>query len=98
MSICWRDMENECELSNCCYRASSKAVFEYWKFSNSDKWKKMVEQELDRETGIRAYIKTLEKDIEPIMKMTEGLVIALPVDVTIKRKIIKDLKEITGDE
>lgn len=40
--------EFECAHSKCCYDASCKAVFNYWKFANSPKWKKMLEEELER--------------------------------------------------
>jgi len=36
-------------MSKCCYDASCQAVFEYWKFANSEKWKKMIKQELEKE-------------------------------------------------
>lgn len=46
VSRCWRDMTKPCENMKCCYDASCKAVFEYWKFSNSEEWKRMVAEEL----------------------------------------------------
>ena len=49
VSRCWRDMTKPCENMKCCYDASCKAVFEYWKFSNSKEWKRMVAEELRKE-------------------------------------------------
>jgi len=50
MGQCWRSTERkECPMSKCCYDASCQAVFEYWKFANSEKWKKMIKQELEKE-------------------------------------------------
>jgi len=36
-------------MSKCCYDASCKALFEYWKFANSKEWKEMVSKELEKE-------------------------------------------------
>lgn len=46
---CWRDIEKRCDRSMCCYDASCQALFHYWKFANSPKWKKMVAEELKRQ-------------------------------------------------
>lgn len=47
----WRSIEKkECPMSKCCYDASCRAVFEYWKFANSEQWKKMIQEELEKET------------------------------------------------
>lgn len=50
LAQCWRERteRKECPVSSCCYNASCKALFEYWKFSNSPEWKKMVQEELER--------------------------------------------------
>jgi len=49
-SFCWavRPDKNPppCDKMSCCYNASCKAVFDYWKFANSKEWKKIVAQEL----------------------------------------------------
>lgn len=58
-SYCWRQRADRnpkpCEMSKCCYDASCKAVFEYWKFANSEEWKRMVmvakELKKERERG-----------------------------------------------
>lgn len=51
MGQCWRERtkRKECPMSKCCYDASCHALFEYWKFANSEKWKKIIEQELEKE-------------------------------------------------
>jgi len=50
---CWRDRADRdpkpCDKSKCCYDASCQAVFDYWKFANSDEWKEMVKRELAKE-------------------------------------------------
>jgi len=52
-SFCWaiRPDKNPqpCDKMSCCYNASSKSVFDYWKFANSKEWKKIVAQELAKE-------------------------------------------------
>ena len=52
MGACWRSPTKlvECENAECCYNASAQAVFEYWKFANSKKWKAMIQAELKKET------------------------------------------------
>lgn len=45
---CWRDLTRKCLLSKCCHDASCRAVFDYWKFANSDTWKAMVAEELKK--------------------------------------------------
>jgi len=51
MGQCWRERtkRKECPMSKCCYDASCHAVFEYWKFSNSKQWKKMLKEEMEKE-------------------------------------------------
>jgi len=46
---CWSDIKKRCVLTKCCYDACCQALFNYWKFANSDKWKEMVEAELTRQ-------------------------------------------------
>ncbi len=51
---CWRDLTKFCLLSNCCYDASCRAVFDYWKFANSPKWKEMVAEELKKQANLKS--------------------------------------------
>jgi hypothetical protein len=52
-SICWRDNKTRCEKMMCCYNASCQAVFEYWKFANSEEWKRIVQIELEKEKVVQ---------------------------------------------
>lgn len=51
MGQCWRERtkRKECEHSNCCYNAFAQAVFEYWKFANSEQWKAILKREIEKE-------------------------------------------------
>lgn len=47
-TYCWREPMKQipCAKSMCCYRASGKAVFDYWQYANSKEWKDIVKREL----------------------------------------------------
>ena len=53
MKHCWLAVRSgriiECEVSGCCYDQASQAVFDYWKYANSDEWKKILENQLNKE-------------------------------------------------
>jgi len=55
VKFCWRDLregnKKECVKAECCYRATELSVFDYWKFANGEKWRKMVERELEKEVN-----------------------------------------------
>jgi len=46
---CWRNPTKDCDNFKCCYDASCQAVFEYWKFANSDQWKMILKEAIKKE-------------------------------------------------
>lgn len=60
LGVCWRNMEKECVLSKCCYDAGCQAIFDYWKFANSAKWKKMIAEELKKQATMKSAYKQIE--------------------------------------
>jgi len=54
-SYCWcvRPDKNPkaCEFSKCCYDATCKALFDYWKFAQGKKWREILKRELEKEKG-----------------------------------------------
>lgn len=59
---CWRERTKRkpCEKASCCYNASGQACFEYWKYANSEKWKKMLADELKKRSEVSLLNTTKE--------------------------------------
>ena len=51
MMQCWKErtVRKECPLAKCCYEAGAQALFEYWKYANSEEWKKRLAEALEEE-------------------------------------------------